>query len=234
MGRGVSLCLLKARPLDGIDGMLGCDYAPSISVSRARSRRRFFKPCSFWLGYDFGEAYIGPNQVDFRVFNSDWSPVYGRVAMGAIAGGTFTGKLTAAVVAATAGAVAVRLPKAILRVVATLIIAIALAIHAERQNQREVAKLLRTGEKESYLIQAFHTLNLRPKPGCRILLVENPFADAPVGGPWYPLFIATLIWHDHSLTIYQEGLHELNARQIANMDYILAVHEHKVDVLRQP
>lgn len=170
---------------------------------------------------------------------SESSIVTGRqsvvaAAMGAIAGGTFTGKLTAAVVAATAGAVAVRLPKAILRVVATLIIAIALAIHAERQNQREVAKLLRTGEKESYLIQAFHTLSLRPKPGCRILLAENPFADAPVGGPWYPLFIATLIWHDHSLTIYQEGLHKLNAEQIANMDYILAVHEHKVDVLRQP
>jgi hypothetical protein len=170
---------------------------------------------------------------------SESSIVTGRrsmvaAAMGAIAGGTFTGKLSAAVVAATAGAVAVRLPKAILRVVATLIIAIGLAIHAERQNQRKVAKLLRIGEKESHLIQAFRTLNLRPKPGCRILLVENPFADAPVGGPWYPLFIATLLWHDHSLTIYQEGLHKLNAHQIANMDYILAVHEHKVDVLRQP
>lgn len=155
-------------------------------------------------------------------------------AIGAIASGTVTGSVSAVVVAATAGAVAVRLPKAILRVVATLIVAIALAIYAEWQNQFRVASFLRIGEKEAHVIDAFRTLNLRPKPGSEILLVENPFADAPVGGNWYPLFIATLLWNDQSLVVYQEGLHKINARQIANMDYILAVHEYKVDVLRQP
>jgi hypothetical protein len=153
-------------------------------------------------------------------------------ATGAIIGGAATGHVSAAVIGALAGAVAVRLSKPIFRVVATLIVAVALATYTERQNQVWTPRLLHVGEKEAHVIEAFRALNLRPKPGSKILLRDNPLADAPAGGPWVPLFIAKLLWNDHSLAVYQEGQNELNAQEIAAMDYILAVHEYKVDLIR--
>jgi hypothetical protein len=154
-------------------------------------------------------------------------------AIGAIVGEAATGRVGAAAIGAAAGAMVVRLSTPIFRVVATLIVACALAIYTERQNQVWVPRLLHVGEKEAHVIEAFRALNLRPKPGSKILLTDNPFADAPSGGDWVPLFIAELLWNDHSLAVYQEGKNELNPQEIAQMDYILAVHEYKVDVVRQ-
>jgi hypothetical protein len=155
-------------------------------------------------------------------------------ASGAVIGGAATGYTSAGLIGAAAGAVAVRLPTPIFRVVATLTVVFALAIYTEQQNHRWVRLLLRVGEKEAHIIDAFRALDLRPKPGSKILLTNNPFGDAPGGGPWFPLFIAELLWDDHSLILYQEGLNQLNAPQIAQMDYVLAVHEYKVDLIREP
>jgi hypothetical protein len=155
-------------------------------------------------------------------------------AIGALIGGTPTGHASAAGIGAAAGAVAVRLPTPIFRVVAMLIVAFAVVTHTERQNHFWTRHLLHVGEKEANVIEAFRALNLRPKPGSKILLTDNPFADAPYGGAWVPLFIAELLWNDHSLTVYLQGLNSLTAQQIAEMDYILAVHEYKVDVIREP
>jgi hypothetical protein len=154
-------------------------------------------------------------------------------AIGAIVGGAATGRVGAAAIGAAAGAMVVRLSAPIFRVVATLIVACALAIYTERQNQVRIPRLLHVGEKEAHVIESFRALNLRPKPGSKVLLTDNPFADAPSGGDWVPLFIAELLWNDHSLAVYQEGKNQLNAQEIAQMDYILAVHEYKVDVIRQ-
>jgi hypothetical protein len=225
--------LLEARPLDGLGGILGCDHPLPLVFIPIRGDACLNLVLFGWA------MILAKIASDLITLISKSSIVTGQrsmvgAAMGAIAGGTVTGTVSAVVVAATAGAVAVRLPKAILRVVAILIVAIALAIYAEWQNQLQVASFLRIGEKEAHVIDAFRTLNLRPKPGSKILLVENPFADAPMGGNWSPLFIAALLWNDQSLVVYQQGLHKINAQQIANMDYILAVHEYKVDVLRQP
>jgi len=155
-------------------------------------------------------------------------------AIGSIIGGTPTGHASAAVIGAAVGAAVVRLPSAIFRAVATLFVAFALAIYTDRQNHVWAPRLLRIGEKEAHVIEAFRALNLRPKPGSKILLTDNPFADAPAGGPWLPLFIAELLWNDHSLAVYLQRPNSLTAQQIAKMDYVLAVHEYKVDLIRGP
>ena len=115
-----------------------------------------------------------------------------------------------------------------------LIVTFALATYTERQNHLWTGYLLHIGEKEAHAIEAFHALNLRPKPGSRILLTDNPFADAAGGEAWFPFFVAELLWNDHSLTVYLQGLNSLTTQQIEKMDYILAVHEYKVDVIREP
>ena len=154
-------------------------------------------------------------------------------ATGAIIGGAVTGRVGAVAIGAAAGAMLVRLSTPIFRVVATLIVACALAIYTKRQNRGWAPRLLHVGEKEAHVIEAFHALNLRPRPGSKILLTDNPFANAPWGGEWVPVLIAKVLWNDHSLAVYQEGKNELNAQEIEQMDYILAVHEYKVDVIRQ-
>jgi hypothetical protein len=113
-------------------------------------------------------------------------------------------------------------------------VVILLGVGTERQNRRYGLGWLRGGEKIAHVIEAFRALNLHPKPGSRILLTDNPFAASSGTGPWAPLFIAGLLWNDHSLTVHQEGLHALNAPQIAKMDYVLAVREYKVDLIRGP
>jgi len=111
-------------------------------------------------------------------------------------------------------------------------VVILLGVGTERQNRRYGLGWLRGGEKTAHVIEAFRALNLHPKPGSRILLTDNPFAASSGTGPWAPLFIAGLLWNDHSLTVHQEGPHALNAPQIAKMDYVLAVREYKVDLIR--
>jgi hypothetical protein len=65
------------------------------------------------------------------------------------------------------------------------------------------------------------------------LLQGNPFAGSSGTGPWAPLFIANLHWNDRSLTVYQEGQNVLNPRQMAEINYVLAVQEYKVDLVRR-
>jgi hypothetical protein len=121
-----------------------------------------------------------------------------------------------------------------LRAGVMLCIVILLAVWTERQNRRYGLGWLHGGEKTGHVIEAFRALNLQPRPASKILLTDNPFASSRGTGPWAPVFIAGLHWNDHSLTIYQEGQNALTSRQIAEMDYVLAVHEYKVDVIRRP
>ena len=95
-------------------------------------------------------------------------------AIGAIVGGAVTGRVGAVAIGVAAGAMVVRLSAPIFRVVATLIVACALAIYTERQNQVWIPRLLHVGEKEAHVIEAFRALNLRPKPSSKVLLTENP------------------------------------------------------------
>jgi hypothetical protein len=115
-----------------------------------------------------------------------------------------------------------------------LCVVVLLGVGTERQNRRYGLGWLKGGEKTANVIEAFRGLNLHPEPGSKILLTDNPFAGSSGTGAWAPLFIAGLLWNDHSLTVYQEGKNALNVQQIAKMDYVLAVHEYKVDLLRGP
>jgi len=120
------------------------------------------------------------------------------------------------------------------RVGVMLLVAILLGVYTERQNPRFSLPLLHVGEKEAHIIEAFRALTLHPKPHSKILLTGNPFAHALYRQVRIPLFIAKLLWNDHSLQVYLEGQNTLNAEEVAKMDYILAVHEYKVDVIREP
>ena len=155
--------------------------------------------------------------------------------IGAIVLGAGSGYAAAALIGALAGAVAVKLPSARFPAIAFVVLVFGLAIHNEQQNHRWARYLLRAGEKEAHLISAFRALDLRPKPASKILLTDNPLAGAPFGEEWATLFIPKLLWNDHSLTIWLERPdHTLNDQERAGMDYILAIHEFNVDVIRQP
>jgi len=111
----------------------------------------------------------------------------------------------------------------------TLLVVILLGVCTERQNRRYTFAWLRVGEKTAHVIEAFRALKLQPSSGSKILLTDNPFGDRPDTA-----YISQLLWNDHSLTVYLEGKNALSAEQLANMDYILAVHEYKIDVIRGP
>jgi hypothetical protein len=127
-----------------------------------------------------------------------------------------------------------KVPIRAVRFALTLIVAIGLGLYIERHNAALVSFWLRVGEKEAHVIAAFRALGLQPKAGSKILLANNPFAAEPFGPRMAPRNIALLLWNDRSLSVYLEGADSLSADEIARMDYVLGLHEDKIDVLRQP
>jgi hypothetical protein len=126
-----------------------------------------------------------------------------------------------------------KLPALRVRVAVMLLVAMLLGLYVGRQN-RFLLPLLHLGEKEAHVIEAFRVLNLHPRPRSNILLTNNPFTGAPGRTDRIPLFIAKLLWNDHSLKVYLQGKDILSSEETAGMDYILAVHEYKVEVIREP
>lgn len=129
-----------------------------------------------------------------------------------------------------------KMPLPIFRVFATILVASALAIFTQWQNQRfgsVPASLLSIGQKAAQVIQALRSLHLRPAPGSMILLrPENRFYQ----NEHYPrpLFVASLVWNDHSLRIYVAGENQVTEQQIAKMDYIISLNEFQAKLLRAP
>jgi hypothetical protein len=111
---------------------------------------------------------------------------------------------------------------------------ILLGVTTERQNRRYGLGWLKGGEKTGHVIEAFRALSLHPKSGSKILLTDNPLAGSPGTAVWAPRFIADLLWDDHSLMIYQERQNPLSSEQVAEMDYVLAVHENEIEIIRGP
>jgi len=114
-----------------------------------------------------------------------------------------------------------------------LMVAFSLALLTQWENQRfgRVRAFLNSGQKTSHVIQAFRSLNLHPAPRSTILLLlrENPFQNK-----WNPFFIASLVWNDHSLRIWQDGKQQLKPEQLAKIDYIVSVGEFQAKVIRAP
>jgi hypothetical protein len=61
-----------------------------------------------------------------------------------------------------------------------------------------------------------------------VLKVEEPLFQ----NKWQPLFIAALVWNDHSLQIGIDKLIKLTPEQLGKVDYIISLTEFKATVIR--
>jgi hypothetical protein len=121
--------------------------------------------------------------------------------------------------------------RGVFRIVATLLVAFALAAFTQKEDQRLRVPWLNVGAKTSHVIHTFRSLGLRPLHGTSILLLlkENLFQNK-----WNVFFIASLAWNDHSLRIWVENANELTPQQQANVDYIISVSEFEAELVRSP
>src|SRR5437016_4877180 len=122
---------------------------------------------------------------------------------------------------------------AMLSTCATAAVAVAFAVFTQWENQRfdRTRGLLNSGEKSLRVIQAFRSLALHPEPGSRILLrPEKRFYL----NDYYPLFVASLVWNDHSLQIYVEGQPQLSQHQVAKVDCVVSFNEFQAKLVPAP
>jgi hypothetical protein len=187
----------------------------------------------------FGWAMIFAKVAsDLIALISDSSILIGQgigvgAATGAITGGAATGRVRGAAIGAMAGAAAAKMSASTFRVLATLMVASGLVIftHWEIKRSGTVPACLGEGQKTSHVVQAFRSLNLHPASGSTILLRGDPCRDT---NGWLPLFIASLVWNDHSLQIFLEGIDKLTPEQLANMDYIISLSEFQAEIVHGP
>jgi hypothetical protein len=124
-------------------------------------------------------------------------------------------------------------PPQFLRVFAAGLVAVALAILTQWENQRSgrIPIILNSGQKSLHLAQAFRSLNLHPASGSTILLkTEKPFYR----NQSYPAFVASLVWNDHSLQILVLGQPQLSEQEIAKMNYIISFTEFEATLEHSP
>ena len=122
---------------------------------------------------------------------------------------------------------------AMLPTFATAAMAVGFALFTDWKNHRldTTHAFVNAGEKSLRVIQAFRCLALHPEPGSRILLrPEKRFYQ----NAYYPLFVASLLWNDHSLRIYMEGQQQLTERDIAQINYVISFDEFHARVLHAP
>jgi hypothetical protein len=113
------------------------------------------------------------------------------------------------------------------------VLAVSLALFTDWENRRlaTVQNWLGVGQKVSHVIAAFDSLNLRPAAHSTVLLKPN---EQLFRNKWHPLFIASLVWNDHSLQIGIDKLHKLTPEQLAKVDYIISLTEFEAKVIRSP
>ncbi len=130
---------------------------------------------------------------------------------------------------ATAG----KTPGWTVRIVLVSILAVSLALFTDWGNRRlrTVPNLLGVGEKVGHVIAAFDSLNLRPAPHSTVFLKPD---EQLFQNKWHPLFIASLVWNDHSLQIWSDKLSKITPAQLAEVDYIISLTEFKAKVIRSP
>ena len=136
---------------------------------------------------------------------------------------------TLGILRATAG----KTPGWTVRIILVSVLAVSFALFTDWQNRRlrTVPNLLSVGEKVSHVIAAFDSLNLRPAPHSTVLLKPD---EQLFQNKWHPLFIASLVWNDHSLQIWLEGQTKITPQQRAKADYIISLTEFEATVIRSP
>ena len=183
-------------------------------------------------------AFIVPMRVDAPLYLLlfGWVMIFAKLAFDLITliskFSVFVGnRVLAARSDASAGLASAKISPQVFRIIATLLLAFAVAAFTKRENQRLQAPWFNVGTKTSHVIQTFRSLDLRPMHGSRILLLlkENIFQNK-----WNVFFIASLVWNNHSLRIWVENVNELTPQQQANVDYIISVSEFEADTIRSP
>jgi len=111
------------------------------------------------------------------------------------------------------------------------VFAVLLAVFTQWENHRlgTVPNMLAVGQKVSHVIAAFDSLRLQPAPGSTVLLKPK---EQLFQNKWHPLFIASLVWNDHSLQIGIDKLIKLTPEQLGKVDYIISLTEFKATVIR--
>lgn len=130
---------------------------------------------------------------------------------------------------ATAG----KTPSWTVRIVLVSVLAVSFALFTDWENRRlrTVPNLLGVGQKISHVIAAFDSLRLQPAPHSTVLLKPD---EQLFQNKWHPLFIASLVWNDHSLQIGMDKLDKLTPEQLAKVDYIISLTEFEATVIRSP
>ena len=120
-----------------------------------------------------------------------------------------------------------------IRVALISVLAVFFAIFTHWQNERlgTVPNLLGIGQKVSHVIAAFDSLNLHPAPHSTVLLKPD---EQLFQNKWQSLFLASLVWNDHSLQIGIDKLNKLTPEQLAKVDYIVSLTEFEATVIRSP
>jgi len=193
--------------------------------------------CLYLLLY--GWAMIFGKLVSDLIMLMSKSPILiGRGAVvggitGAIIGGAVTDRVRGTAIGAGLGAAVGKMSPSVFVAVATVLVALALAISTQLENQSSgyIPAVLNSGQKVAHVIKAVQSLNLRPAPRSTVLLKmkENPFPNK-----WHVLFIASLVWNDHTLQIWLEDVNQLPPQQLAKVDYIISLSEFEAHVIRSP
>lgn len=156
-----------------------------------------------------------------------------RIGMYRTSQTTFETAAQRASVAGTSSATAGKTFAWAARIALVSMLAVSFALFTDWENRRLriVPNLLGVGQKVSHVLAAFDSLNLQPTPHSTVLLkVDEPLFQ----NKWHPLFIASLVWNDHSLQIGIDKLHKLTPEQLAKVDYIISLTEFKATVIRSP
>jgi hypothetical protein len=136
-------------------------------------------------------------------------------------------------VAGNSGATTGKTPGWTVRIALVSVLAVSFAFFTDWENRRlgTVPNLLGVGQKVSHVIAAFDSLNLQPAPHNTVLLRPS---EQLFQNKWHPLFIASLVWNDHSLQIWIDELSQTTPEQLAKVDYIISLTEFEATVIRSP
>jgi len=119
------------------------------------------------------------------------------------------------------------------RIILVSALAVSFALFTDWKNRRlaTVQNWLGVGQKVSHVIASFDSLNLRPAAHSTVLLKPN---EQLFQNKWHPLFIASLVWNDHSLQIWINGVSKITPQQMEGADYIISLTEFDAKVIRSP
>jgi len=202
-------------------------------------RDRTLKLMAFWIVIvPLPLAFIVPIRGDATLYLLlfGWAMIFAKIAVDLITLASksflFIAKRFLAVqTSPTSGDMSGKVTSKRFSIIATVLVASALAFFTHRENQRLGVPWLNVGTNTSHVIQTVKSLNVRPTHGSRVLLLlkEKIFHNK-----WNVFFIASLVWNDHSLRIWVENADELTPQQQSSVDYIISLSESTADVIRSP